>query len=36
MRKLGVIIIFIGFLRNRKVRGLYRFPIIHGFRHLLS
>ncbi len=29
---LGIIIIFIGFLRNREVFGLYRFPLIHGFR----
>ncbi len=29
---LGVIIIFIGFLRSREVFGLYRFPLVHGFR----
>ncbi len=29
---LGVIIIFIGFLRGREVFGFYRFPLIHGFR----
>ena len=29
---LGIIIIFIGFLRSREVFGLYRFPLIHGFR----
>lgn len=28
---LGIIIIFIGFLRSREVFGLYRFPLIHGF-----
>ncbi len=28
---LGVIIIFLGFLRSREVFGLYRFPLIHGF-----
>lgn len=28
---LGIIIIFIGFLRSREVFGLYRFPFIHGF-----
>ena len=28
---LGVVIIFTGFLRNREVFGLYRFPLIHGF-----
>jgi len=27
---LGIIIIFVGFLRNREVFGLYRFPLIHG------
>ena len=31
---LGVIIIFLGFLRSREVFGLYRFPLIHGFRRL--
>ena len=29
---LGGIIIFIGFLRSREVFGLYRFPLIHGFK----
>lgn len=28
---LGIVLIFIGFLRNREVFGLYRFPLIHGF-----
>lgn len=28
---LGIIVIFIGFLRSREVFGLYRFPLIHGF-----
>jgi len=28
---LGIIIIFVGFLRSREVFGLYRFPLIHGF-----
>jgi len=28
----GVIIIFVGFLRSREIFGLYRFPLIHGFR----
>lgn len=27
----GIIIIFIGFLRSREVFGFYRFPLIHGF-----
>ncbi len=27
----GIIIIFVGFLRSREVFGLYRFPFIHGF-----
>lgn len=31
---LGIIIIFIGFLRSREVFGLYRFPLIHGFRRV--
>ncbi len=31
---LGVIIIFIGFLRGREVFGFYRFPLIHGFRRV--
>ncbi len=29
---LGIVIIFIGFLRSREVFGFYRFPLIHGFR----
>ena len=33
---LGIIIIFIGFLRSREVFGLYRFPLIHGFRMVSS
>lgn len=28
---LGIIIIFVGFLRSREIFGLYRFPLIHGF-----
>lgn len=28
---LGIIIIFIGFLRSREVFGFYRVPLIHGF-----
>jgi len=31
---LGIIIIFIGFLRSREVFGLYRFPLIHGFKRV--
>lgn len=27
----GIVIIFVGFLRSREVFGLYRFPLIHGF-----
>ncbi len=30
----GVIVIFIGFLRANKVFGLYRFPLIHGFKKM--
>lgn len=33
---LGIIIIFIGFLRSREVFGLYRFPLVHGFRKVTS
>lgn len=29
---LGIIIIFVGFLRSREVFGFYRIPLIHGFR----
>jgi hypothetical protein len=29
---LGVIIMFVGFLRTKEVFGLYRFPLIHGFK----
>ena len=28
----GVIVMFIGFLRTKEVFGLYRFPLIHGFK----
>jgi len=28
----GVIIMFVGFLRTKEVFGLYRFPLIHGFK----
>lgn len=31
---LGVIVIFLGFLRSREVFGLYRFPLIHGWRRV--
>ncbi len=31
----GIIIIFTGFLRSREVFGLYRFPLIHGFKRVL-
>ena len=31
---LGVVVIFIGFLRSREVFGLYRFPLVHGFRKI--
>jgi hypothetical protein len=30
----GVIIMFIGFLRTKEVFGLYRFPLIHGFKQI--
>ncbi len=28
----GVIIMFLGFLRTKEVFGLYRFPLVHGFK----
>lgn len=31
---MGIIIIFIGFLKSREVFGFYRFPLIHGFRRV--
>jgi len=31
---LGVVIIFAGFLRSREVFGLYRFPLVHGFKKI--
>jgi len=33
---LGIIIIFIGFLRSREVFGFYRIPLIHGFRKVVK
>jgi hypothetical protein len=33
---LGIIVIFTGFLRSREVFGLYRFPLIHGFRKIAA
>ena len=27
----GIILIFVGFLRSREVFGVYRFPLVHGF-----
>ena len=30
----GVIIMFIGFLRTKEVFGLYRFPLVHGFKKI--
>lgn len=30
----GIVIIFLGFLRNKEVFGIYRFPLIHGFKKL--
>ncbi len=34
MELLGVIIMFIGFMRTKEVFGMYRFPLIHGFKKL--
>ena len=31
---LGVIIMLIGFLRTKEVFGLYRFPLVHGFKRV--
>jgi hypothetical protein len=31
---LGVVIIFAGFLRSREVFGLYRVPLVHGFKKI--
>ncbi len=33
---LGIIIIFVGFLRSREVFGLYRLPLVHGFSKAAS
>lgn len=30
----GVIIMFLGFLRTKEVFGLYRFPLVHGFKQV--
>jgi len=30
----GVIVMFIGFLRTKEVFGLYRFPLVHGFKKI--
>ena len=29
---MGIIIIFVGFLRSREVFGIYRLPFMHGFK----
>jgi len=31
---LGIVIIFIGFLRSHEIFGLFRFPLIHGFKKI--
>lgn len=31
---IGAVLIFIGFLRNKEVSGLYRFPLVHGFKRV--
>ena len=31
---LGVVIIFVGFMRNKEVFGLYRFPLVHGVKRI--
>lgn len=30
----GVVVMFIGFLRTKEVFGLYRFPLVHGFKKM--
>ncbi|MEW6669795.1 MAG: hypothetical protein AB1512_31685 [Thermodesulfobacteriota bacterium] len=30
----GILVIFAGFLRSREVFGLYRWPLVHGFRRV--
>jgi hypothetical protein len=32
MELLGVIVMFLGFLRTKEVFGLFRFPLVHGFK----
>jgi len=32
----GIVVIFAGFLRSREVFGLYRFPLVHGFKKVLA
>jgi hypothetical protein len=32
---LGVIVMFLGFLRTKEVFGLHRFPLVHGFKKVL-
>ena len=34
MELIGVILMFIGFLRTKEVFGLYRFPLVHGFKKI--
>jgi len=34
MELVGVLIMFVGFLRTKEVFGLYRFPLIHGFKRV--
>ncbi|MBI2858801.1 MAG: hypothetical protein HYX90_06965 [Chloroflexi bacterium] len=31
---IGVVIIFFGFMRNKEIFGLYRFPLVHGTRRV--
>lgn len=33
---IGVMIMFVGFLRTKEVFGLYRFPLIHGFNKVAA
>ncbi len=35
LEMIGVIVIFVGFLRTKEVFGLYRIPLIHGFKRVI-
>jgi hypothetical protein len=33
---LGIVVIFVGYMRSKQTFGLYRFPLIHGFARVAS